>query len=159
MSPSSSLSSVLASPELPQFSSTQSDVSTRLPPSNAYIFTHGLFQRTALMTTPASVQYTCTQPGCKYRTTMPSAKVTSTSNLLKHYYGRHKAIPTSRGDAKARAELEQLQPQSQFFRKYNTGLSPERYRKLVLNMIVKNNLPLSLVESPSFQELVTALNP
>ena len=159
MSPSSSLSSVLASLELPQFSSTQSDVSTRLPPSNAYIFTHGLFQYTALMTTPASVQYTCTQPNCKYCTTMPSAKVTSTSNLLKHYYRWHKAIPTSCSDAKAWAELEQLQPQSQFFRKYNTRLSLERYQKLVLNMIIKNNLPLSLVESSSFQELVTALNP
>jgi hypothetical protein len=88
---------------------------------------------------------------------MPSNKVTSTGNLLKHYHSRHKGIPTNRADAKAQIESEK--PQSDFFRKCNTRLMPERYRKLVLNMIVKNDLPLSLVESPSFRELVNALNP
>ena len=161
---SSSLSSAPGSPKLPQLPLVQSNPSTRLPLSNAYIFTQGLFCRTALMTVPASVQYTCTQPECKYQTTMPSQKVTSTGNLLKHYHGRHKGIPTSHSDAKAQ-KAKARDPQPQFFRKYNTGtgtetrLSPERYRKLLLNMIVKNNLPLSLTDSPSFRELVDALNP
>ena len=94
---------------------------------------------------------------------MPSQKLTSTSNLLKHYYGRHKGIPTSYSDAKAQKaqQTKAEAPQPSFFRKYNTRtrLSPEQYRKLLLNMIVKNNLPLSLTDSPSFRELVDALNP
>jgi hypothetical protein len=106
------------------------------------------------MTVPASVQYTCTQPKCKYQTIMPSQKVTSTSNLLKHYYRRHKGIPTSYSDAKAQkaqqTKVETLQPS--FFYKYNTktGLLLKRYRKLLLNIIVKNNLLLSLTNSPLF---------
>ena len=115
------------------------------------------------MTVPASVQYTCTQPECKYQMIMPSQNITSTSNLLKHYYGRHKGIPTSYSDAKAQKARQTEAPQPSFFRKYNTRtrttLSLERYRKLLLNMIVKNNLPLSLTDSLSFRELVDALNP
>jgi hypothetical protein len=162
MSSSSPLSSATSSPKLPQLPSIQSNPST-LPLTNAYIITQGLFRRTALMTVPASVQYTCTQPECKYQTIMPSQKLTSTGNLLKHYHGRHKGIPTSHSDAKAQKaqQTKAEAPQPSFFRKYNTGtgLSPEQYRKLLLNMIVKNNLPLSLTDSPSFRELVDALNP
>jgi hypothetical protein len=150
MSLFSLLSSAPALPELLQLplSPVLSAVSTQLPMSNAYIFTYSLFQRTALMTTPASVQYTCTQLNCKYSTTIPSAKVISTGNLLKHYYRQHKSIPTSCSDAKA--WTKPAQPQSPFFCKYSTGLSLKRYQKLLLNMIVKNNLLLSLVESALF---------
>jgi hypothetical protein len=45
-----------------------------------------------------------------------------------------------------------------FFRKYSSG-NGDHIRKLILHMIVSNNLPLSLVESPSFRALIEALNP
>jgi hypothetical protein len=57
-------------------------------------------------------------------------------------------------DMKAPDRLER----PDFFRKYNSGTG-DYIRKLILNVIVSNNLPLSLVESPSFRTLIEALNP
>jgi hypothetical protein len=45
-----------------------------------------------------------------------------------------------------------------FFRKYSSK-TRDHIRKLILNVVVSNNLPLSLVESPSFRALIEALNP
>jgi len=45
-----------------------------------------------------------------------------------------------------------------FFKKYSSKIR-DHIRKLTLNVIVFNNLPLSLVESPSFRALIEALNP
>jgi len=87
---------------------------------------------------------------------MLSTKVTSTGNLLKHYHGRHRGIPTSHGEAK---NLSINPPKSTFFRKYDTGLTAEKSRKLALDLVVSNNLKLGLVESPSFRAFVAAYNP
>jgi hypothetical protein len=54
--------------------------------SNAYIFTARLFKRTTLASNLPFVLYSCTQPNCSYKTTIVTTKVTSTSNLLKHYH-------------------------------------------------------------------------
>jgi hypothetical protein len=96
------------------------------------------------------------QPNYKYETTMLSTKVTSTGNLLKHYYGRHRGIPTNHSEAK---NLTINPPKSAFFRKYDTGLTAEKSRKLALDLVVSNNLKLGLVESPSFRAFVAAYNP
>lgn len=87
---------------------------------------------------------------------MLSTRVTSTGNLLKHYHGRHKGIPTSHDEAK---KLAINPPKSAFFRKYDSGLTHEKSRKLALDLVVSNNLKLSFVESPSFRAFVAAHNP
>jgi hypothetical protein len=87
---------------------------------------------------------------------MLSHRVLSTGNLLKHYHGRHKGVPTSSDEAK---KLTINPTKLEFFRKYDTGLGHEKARKLALDLIVSNNLKLSLVESPSFRAFVTAHNP
>jgi hypothetical protein len=87
---------------------------------------------------------------------MLTTRVVSTSNLIKHYNTHHKDIPTSI------AEEQQLKrpEKAEFFKKYNAGIGTgDHIRKLILEVIVSNNLPLSLVESPSFQALIEALNP
>ena len=86
---------------------------------------------------------------------MVSTKVTSIGNLLKHYHGQHRGIPTSHSEAK---NLTMHPPKSAFFRKYDTGLTAEKSRKLALDLVVSNNLKLGLVESPSFQAFVAAYN-
>jgi hypothetical protein len=85
---------------------------------------------------------------------MATTKVVSTGNLIKHYNNRHKGIPTSGAEDK---QLKTEKPE--FFRKYNTGLSTDYVRKLILHVIVSNNLPLALVESLSFRALIEGLNP
>jgi hypothetical protein len=156
---SSALSSAPRSPELPALRrSPQRPCSPPpLPKTNAYIFTKGLYQRTLLDTTPRSVLYTCTQLGCTYKRTMATIQVVSTGNLIKHYNNRHKDIPTSIAEEKEKEAQKQEKPK--FFRKYSSiGPLKERIRKLILHVIVSNNLPLSLVESPSFRLLISTLN-
>lgn len=164
------LSDTLDSPELPILpSSSRSNVSTptssssTLRKSKAFIFTAGLYKRIQLATNPPSVQYICTQPNCKYDTTMPSTRVLSTGNLLKNYHARHRGIPTSFKEAQEAQKLKSTptssSSQTQFFRKYGSQLSQDRVRKLILDTILSNNLPLRLVESPSFRALMAYLNP
>ena len=143
--------------------STPSTVSTLsstktvdIPKTNTYIFTVGLFKRTKLSTTPLSILYSCMQPSCSYETTILSHRILSTSNLLKHYHGRHKGIATSHNEAK-RLTINPAKPN--FFRKYNTRLGYKKACKLALNLIVLNNLKLSLIKSPLFRAFVVGYNP
>ena len=156
---SSAISPALGSPQLPALrrSPRRPHGPSTLPKTNAYIFTKGLYQRTLLDTTPRSVQYTCTQLGCVYSRRMETIQVVSTGNLIKHYNNSHKNIPTSLAEEKQMETAKQEKPE--FFRTYSSGSIDERFRKLILHVIVSNNLPLSLVESPSFQLLISTLNP
>lgn len=139
-------------------SRSQSNSQPTLPKTVSYIFTHGLFRRTLLKTNPPSVQYTCLQPRCNYSTKNAGLKLQSTSNLNQHYVVHHKEIPQSLQAERVLKKPEQ--PKTPFFRKYGSRSGTSgTIRKLILYMIVSNNLPLSLVESTSFQALIEALNP
>jgi hypothetical protein len=71
----------------------------------------------------------------------------------------HKEIPRSLQAERVLKKPEQPETPS-FFRKYSSGSgTSDTIRKLILQVIVSNNLPLSLVESTSFQALIEALNP
>ena len=155
---SSAISPALGSLQLPALRrSPRRPRGPSLPKTNAYIFTKGLYQRTLLDTTPRSVQYTCTQPGCIYSRKMETVQVVSTGNLIKHYNNRHKNIPTSLAEEKQMEISEQEKPK--FFWTYSTRSIDKRFRKLIPYVIVSNNLPLSLVESSSFRLLISTLNP
>jgi hypothetical protein len=122
----------------------------------SYIFTHGLFKRTLLETDPPSVQYTL-QSLCNYFTKVVGTRLQSTGNLNQHYVIHHKGVPRSL--IKERQLKNPQQPETPgFFRKYSSRIG-DNIRRLTLNVIVSNNLPLSLVDSPSFRALVEALNP
>ena len=97
------------------------------------------------------------QLSCSYSTKILRTQLLSTSNLIKHYTTRYKGVLTS--IAKERQMKKPDQPRRlDFFRNYSSR-NGDYIRKLILHMIVSNNLPLSLVESPSFQALIEALNP
>ena len=123
----------------------------------SYIFTHGLFKRTLLEANPPSVQYTCLQSSCNYSTKVVGTKLQSTGNLNQHYVIHHKGILRSLIEER-RLKNPQQPETPDFFRKYSSRIG-DNIRRLTLNVIVSNNLPLSLVDSPSFQALVEALNP
>jgi hypothetical protein len=90
---SSSLSPPLGSPTLPLLLnrsqptlssfgiSRSSPKAPSLPKTTSYLIVQGLFRRTLLSTSPASVQYSCLQPNCEYTYTYPLIKITSTGNL------------------------------------------------------------------------------
>jgi len=160
----------LGSPELPVLqrsprssqsqsrsqSRSQSHGQPTLPKTIAYIFTHGLFKRTLLLTDPPSVQYACIQLSCNYSTKILGIRLTSTGNLIKHYNNHHKDVLTSAIKEQQMKKLDQPK-RPDFFRKYSSGTG-DHIRKLILYVIVSNNLLLSLVESPSFRALIKALN-
>jgi hypothetical protein len=103
------------------------------------------------------------QPGCQYQKRKDTIRVVSTRNFIKHYNKLHKGIPTSFAKEKQlkKPEKEKEKDKPDFFRRYNTRTmsAAELFRKLVLDVIVSNNLPLSLVESSSFRKLIETLNP
>ena len=142
-------------PALPNRPSCKAVDDSVLPKTNLYLFTHDLIRRTLLSTNPRSVLYNCTQPGCNYSKRMAGTQVTSTGNFVKHYNNQHKDIPTSLAEEKQLKKPER----AEFFWKYSSGsTSTEHIWKLILYVIVSNNLPLSLVESQSFRTLIEALN-
>jgi hypothetical protein len=84
-------------------------------------------------------------------------KLQSTGNLNQHYIIHHKGIPRSLLEEQQLKKSQQPETPD-FFRKYSSRTG-DNIRKLILLVIVSNNLPLSLVESPSFRALIEALNP
>jgi hypothetical protein len=68
---------------------------------------------------------------------MLSHRILSTSNLLKHYHSWHKGIATSHNEAK-RLTINPTEPD--FFRKYDTGLSYNKARKMAPDLIVLKQL-------------------
>jgi hypothetical protein len=96
------------------------------------------------------------QLSCSYSTKILGTRLLSTGNLIKHYTTHHKDVPTSIAEERQMKKPDQP-GRPEFFRKYGFG-NGDHIRKLILYMIMSNNLPLSLVESPLFGALIEALN-
>jgi len=80
----------------------------------------------------------------------------STGNLNRHYTIYYKGVPTSL--IKERQLKKPQQPKTlDFFRVYSSG-TRDNIRRLILHVIVSNNLLLLLVESPLFWALINVLN-
>jgi hypothetical protein len=85
-----------------------------------------------------------------YFTKILRTRLLSTSNLIKHYTTCHKGVLTSATKERQLKKLDQLE-RLDFFKKYSFRIKTKDYiQKLILYIIVFNNLLLSLVESPSF---------
>ena len=91
------------------------------------------------------------QLSCDYIVTMARTRLTSIGNLIKHYLFQHKGILTSEAEArKIESQSQSEVEKPEFFRKYSIGLTINHFQKLLFYIIMSNNLPLRLVESPSF---------
>src|SRR5271165_1842507 len=123
---SSSLSPLPSSPTLPPLLnnsqptlssfgiSRSSPKAPSLPKTTSYLIVQGLYRCTLLLTIPASVQYSCSQPNCQYSYTYLSTKITSTGNLSRHYNSYYKGILTTEQDA---IQRQRAKDNSQFFSK------------------------------------------
>jgi hypothetical protein len=167
----SPLSSAHSSPRLPalplsgfSLPSSLPRPACRLPPTSAYIFTHNLFSRTILDSTPSIVQIRCLQTNCNYMPKPITLKVETIGNLIRHYKKHYPTIPTS---THSLIQLPSSDSPSFFIPRPRRpvlipGLEPVdqvEYRRLLMDFIVANNLALSLVDSPEYQNLVEFLNP
>ena len=168
--PSSSQAPTASSPPLSSSQASQftivDDGKPRLDSTTSPLFTAKAFTRKILDTQPPTILYTCMQAGCNYVLTQ-RANSGSTSKLWKHYKCKHakperelRGLPSSSSKRSAsitlpvRTNFFTPQPDSK-----RPRLQPSMFRDLPLRFLYSNNLPLSLVDSPSFQDMIYSISP
>jgi hypothetical protein len=135
----------------------------QLPQTQSVLFQHGLFSRTLLDDQPLKIQYTCLQPNCIYKPPPQSASaIATTSNLWTHLQRHHKQVyfsvkqttPSSPSNSSTQSTST-----TSFFQPRTPIKPSSKYRDLLLNFVIQNNLALRVVESPSYSTMVQFLNP
>ena len=124
-------------------------------PTHSTLFTKSLYSRTILSGRPNKMQYVCMQEGCSY---MPEAKPLSqntTSNLWRHIELKHPTVFTaSSKTTRSLKDKNDACPPSRasltaFFKPKIHSAQPTsstKFRELLLEFIVMNNLPMRLVD-------------
>ena len=148
------LSSQLSLPlsSQPQLSPTNSPLFTKR------LFTKRLFTQTLLDTDPPNVFYKCTQTGCKFSPPLKPLSTPLSGTLWKHYQSVHLAIAVKHCHRNAQSltsSPSSVSSRTSFFKpRLTSSRHVETFRKRLLNFVVSNNLPLLLVDGPSFQTLI-----
>ena len=143
-----------------------------LASTDSDLFTLGLFSRTLLETTPPTVQLRCLQPGCSYAPKPQLLSFNQTGNYWTHYYHVHpqvaKAVkPTLKSNSQGSSQGSQSYA-SGVAKHFTPRLSKPnanategfqtKYRALLLDFVVLNNLALQVVDSQSYQRLIQHCN-
>ena len=132
-----------------------------LPLTSSKLFTKGLYRREILDTQPPTIRMACLQPNCNY-STVQGLQLLSTGNLWRHYSLKHPTVSYALKNEN-RQSSSTSSSTSSFFNPRPLAMSkqssnPLRYKELLLQFIVSNNLSIRLVESRSFRELVQFLS-
>src|SRR5450432_3114617 len=141
-----------------------------LPEAESVLFTASLFSRTLLETSPATVQVSCLQPGCSYTPKPQPLSNKQTSNYWKHYRNSHielytrynpknKANSHSQASSHASDIATLFTPRLSNPKASNVEAFQTKYRALLLDFIVSNNLTLRVVDSKSIRRLIQHCNP
>ena len=139
---------------------------SRLPSTRSALFTKRLYTR-ALDADPTLIHYTCTQPGCGYSPKPTPLSFNNSGNLWKHYHtskkGDHKELAARYGRSETStvvSSASSVRSRTSFFQpRPITKRRNDDFRKMRLHLLVTNNLPLRLVDSPSFRSFIQFLNP
>jgi hypothetical protein len=132
-----------------------------MPPTSSKLFTKGLYRRELLDTRPPTIKIVCLQPGCRYSLPPQGLKQSSTGNLWRHYSIKHPTVSYALKNDNSSASSST----SSFFSPRplaipkQLGSNPSKYKELLLQFVVSNNLSIRLVKSYSFRELVQFLSP
>jgi hypothetical protein len=164
---------LLNTPISPPYASTipvclQPPLRRSLPITKTSLFTARLYSRLLLETEPVTVHYECLQPGCGYKPPPQLPTQNSTGNLGLHYKRRHPLLEQLHNSNNSNTAISSPSNgnSSSFFeprRPAQPTLKPAlykaKYRELLIQFIVSNNLSLSIVESYSYRQLVHFLSP
>jgi hypothetical protein len=143
----------------------------RLASTDSDLFTLGLFSRTLLETTPPTMQLRCLQPGCLYTPKPQLLSFTQTGNYWAHYYHLHPQVaeaikPTSKLQGSSQGSQSHASGVAKLFTlrlsKSNANATKgfqTKYRALLLDFVVSNNLALRVVDSQSHRRLIQHCNP
>jgi hypothetical protein len=134
-----------------------------LSKSDSILFSASLFSRMVLDTTPITIQLHCLQPQCKYSPKPQPLNFTITSNYWTHYKHSHPEIfalynPKGAKESSSQASQASSSSASTFFtpRLSKPNTTPieafkAKYRALLLDFVVSNNLALRVVDSQLYR--------
>jgi hypothetical protein len=139
-----------------------------LPKSDSILFSAGLFSRTLLDTIPPTIQLKCLQPQCIYTPKPQPLDYTITSNYWTHYKHTHPKIaaiynpklqePSSQSSSHTSDIATFFTPRLSKPNINATEAFQAKYRALLLDFVVSNNLPLRIVDSQSHRRLIQHCN-
>jgi hypothetical protein len=141
-----------------------------LASTDSDLFTSGLFSRTLLETTPPTMQLRCLQPGCLYAPKPQLLSFNQTGNYWAHYYHVHpqvaEAFKPALQSSSSQSSQSHISSVAKLFAprlsKPNAGATEAfqtKYRALLLDFVVSNNLALRVVDSQSHRRLIQHCNP
>ena len=144
-----------------------------LPGIDSTLFSSNLFSRTLLDTIPPTVQLKCLQLGCIYAPKPQLVSHKQTSNYWTHYKHSHPEIyvihnpnctvptkpQTSQTSSHASDIATLFTPRIPQPMGIGTDVLNHKYRALLLDFVVSNNLALRVVDSQSCHRLIQHCNP
>lgn len=141
----------------------------KLPEIDSILLSASLFSRTLLDTTPATVQLRCLQPQCSYTPKPQLLSYKQTSNYWTHYKNTHpkiyaiynsKQLSTSQSSSHACNIATLFTPRiSKPIALDSLANNNHKFRALLLDFVVSNNLALRIADSQSLQRLIHHCNP
>jgi hypothetical protein len=135
-----------------------------LKPTGSFMFkgVHPLYSRHVLEDEHHKMEIRCTQPDCNHKKKIDRI-LHGTNNYRTHYHKEHPGIPTSESDAtaklKAQANAAGNAEKSFFAKPVSDQTHDQRYRDLLLQWVIKNNLSFAIVDQPETRALFSFLSP
>ena len=132
-----------------------------LKPVGAFMFTgvHPLYTRTVCEEDHKKMWITCSQPGCSFPRKLVDRSLVGTNNYQTHYRNIHPQIPVNKKEAQAAAREKLSARVLPFAQPAESQTHDERFRILLLEFIIKNNLSFSLVDQAQTKALFKHLSP
>jgi hypothetical protein len=103
------------------------------------------------------IQIRCAQPDCTFIQYNKDRYVGGSGNLIRHYQRHHKHIPASEQEANEKAAESQPSVEG-FYGSEAIEQRDKRFRSLLLDFFIKNNLSFRVVDQSSFKDLLRCLS-
>jgi hypothetical protein len=119
-----------------------------LKPSNAFLFRglHPYYNRTICEEKHDMMWVSCSQAGCtNYPRKLVNRSLVGTNNYKSHYQKFHPGIALNKKELKEQEETKKINV-LHFQKPESEQTHQERYRNLLLEFTIKNNLSFSLVD-------------
>jgi hypothetical protein len=107
---------------------------------------HPLYTRHVIEDKHHKMLIQCNQIGCTYTKEIDCA-LNGTNNHKTHYHKYHHSIPTCESEAKLKMQANVAETGKEFFDKpVSDQTYNQRYRNLLLEWVIKNNLSFAIVD-------------
>jgi hypothetical protein len=132
-----------------------------LKPTNSYMFkgVHPLYTRHVIEDRHEKMLIRCSQVDYIFEKVIDRV-LHGTNNFKSHYHRERKGIPTCESEAKLKIQANAAETGPQFFDKpVSNQTHDKRFRNLLLEWVIKNNLSFVIVDQPETKALFSFLSP